>query len=48
VVGAGPAATIAVQQNKLVVPSSRLNTTLVYVENPSPPSFQSLFCTFLI
>ena len=44
----GPAATIAISQNTLAVPSVRPYSTLLVVENPSPPSFQSLLCTFLI
>jgi hypothetical protein len=44
----GPAVAIAVPQNTLAVPSARAYSTLLVVENPSPPSFQSLLCTFLI
>ncbi len=44
----GPAVTIAAFQNTLAVSSARPYGTLLVVENPSPPSFQSLLCTFLI
>jgi len=44
----GPAVTIAVSQDTLAVPSVRPHSTLLVVENSSPPSFQSLLCTFLI
>jgi hypothetical protein len=44
----GPAVTIAVFQSTLAVPSARPHSTLLVVENPSPPSFQSLLCIFLI
>ena len=44
----GQVATIAVPQNTLVVPSARPYSPLLVVEDPSPPSFQSLLCTFLI
>ncbi len=44
----GPAVTIAVPQVTLAVPSTRPYSTLLLVGNPSPPSFQSLLCTFLI
>ena len=47
-VEAGPAATIAVSQETLAVPSVRPHRTLLVVENSSPPCFQSLLCTFLI
>jgi hypothetical protein len=41
--------TIAVTVNMLAVPPIRPSSTLLaVVENPSPPSLQSLFCTFLI
>jgi hypothetical protein len=43
-----PATTTTVTSNLLVVPPSSSSTTLSVVENPSPPSFQSLLCTFLI
>ena len=43
------AATVAVTVNALAVPSIRPSSPLLaVVENPSPPSFQSLLCTFLI
>jgi len=43
------ATTVAVTVNMLAVPPIRpLSTLLAVVENPSPPSLQSLFCTFLI
>jgi hypothetical protein len=44
----GPAATMAVPLDTLAIPSHRPYSTLHAVENPSPPSFQSLLCTFLI
>jgi hypothetical protein len=44
----GLAVTIAISQDTLVVPSVRPYSRLLVVENPSPPSFQSLLCTFLI
>src|SRR5690242_10126582 len=44
----GPAGTIAVSQDTFAVPSVRPYSTLLVVENSSPPSFQSLLCTFLI
>src|SRR5271157_1748947 len=47
-VEAGPVVIVAATQNKLVVPSTRPYNTLLVVEYPSPPSFQSLLCTFLI
>jgi hypothetical protein len=41
--------TIAVTVKMLAVPPIRPSSTLLaVVENPSPPSLQSLFCTFLI
>jgi len=45
-----PAATsVAMTINMLAVPPIRPSSTLLaVVENPSPPSFQSLLCTFLI
>lgn len=39
---------IAVYHDTLAVPSVRRYSTLLVVENPSPPSLQSLLCTFLI
>lgn len=45
---AGPAATITVTQIMLMVPGLGPSPTFPIVENSSPPSFQSLFCTFLI
>ena len=43
------AATVAVTVNTLAVPPIRPSSTLLaVVEHPSPPSLQSLFCTFLI
>jgi hypothetical protein len=44
----GPAITIAVVQNTLAVSSARPYSTLLFAEDSSPPSFQSLLCTFLI
>ena len=44
----GPAHTVAVTQNTFAVPSVARFNTLLLVENSSPPSFQSLLCTFLI
>ncbi|MFI5097306.1 MAG: hypothetical protein ACHQT6_04960 [Candidatus Acidiferrales bacterium] len=43
-----PATTITVTSNLVVVTPNSSATTLSVVENPSPPSFQSLLCTFLI
>lgn len=45
---AGPAATITVSEIMLVVPSLAPTPTFPIVEDSSPPSVQSLFCTFLI
>ena len=43
------ATTVAVTVNMLAVPPIRPSSTLLgVVEKPSPPSFQSLLCTFLI
>lgn len=43
------ATTVAVTFNMLAVPPVRLSSTLLaHAEEPSPPSLQSLFCTFLI
>jgi hypothetical protein len=43
------ATTVAVTANMLAVPPIRPSSTLLgVVEKPSPPSFQSLLCTFLI
>ena len=47
-VEAGPAVTIALLQGTLAVPSARPYRTFLAVENASPPSLQSLLCTFLI
>jgi hypothetical protein len=47
-VDVGTAVTMAVALNTLAVPSARPYRTRLAVENPSPPSFQSLLCTFLI
>ena len=44
----GPAVTMVVPPSTLVVPSPRPYSAPHAVENPSPPSFQSLLCTFLI
>jgi hypothetical protein len=44
----GPAVTIAVSQDTLVVPSVGPYSRPLVVENPSAASFQSLLCTFLI
>src|SRR5690349_8790056 len=43
----GPAVTIAVSQDTLVVPSVGPYSRPPVVENPSAASFQSLLCTFL-
>ena len=45
---AGPAATVTVSQIMLMVPSLGPSPTFPIVEDSSPPSVQSLFCTFLI
>jgi len=43
------ATTVTVTVNLLaVLPARPSSALLVVVENPSPPSLQSLFCTFLI
>jgi|SRR5208283_4230921 len=43
------ATTVAVTVNMLAVPPIRSSSTLLaVVEKPSPPSFQSLLCIFLI
>jgi hypothetical protein len=44
----GPAVTMVVPPSTLVVPSPRTYSAPHAVENPSPPSFQPLLCTFLI
>jgi hypothetical protein len=44
----GLAVAITVPPNTLAVPSASPYRTLLLVENSSPPSFQSLLCTFLI
>jgi hypothetical protein len=44
----GLAVVIAVSQNTLPVRAATPYSTFLLVENPSPPSFQSLLCTFLI
>lgn len=44
----GPAVTIVQTENTLTVPNARLYDVVPVAENPSPPSFQSLLCTFLI
>ena len=44
----GPLVTIDVSQNMLVIPSARLSSTPAFFECSSPPSSQSLLCTFLI
>jgi hypothetical protein len=44
----GPAVTQTVSQQILFTPTFGPCTTLFVVEYPSPPSFQSLLCTFLI
>jgi hypothetical protein len=43
-----PATTIAVTGNLLVIPRISSSTRPSVVEYPSPPSFQSLLCNFLI
>lgn len=45
---AGPVVSITVNHDTLAVPTVRPYSTLLALENPSPPSFQSLLCTFLI
>lgn len=47
-VAVGPAVTTVVSQNTLAVPSTTPHSLLLVLENPSPPSVQSLLCTFLI
>jgi hypothetical protein len=47
-VEATPSVLVADTRNTLVVLSTRPSDTLLVVEYPSPPSFQSLLCTFLI
>jgi hypothetical protein len=44
----GPAVTIAVSQDTLSVPGVIPYSKFFVVDNPSPPSIQSLLCTFLI
>jgi len=44
----GPAVTVAEVRNSLEVPSARPETVFFVGESASPPSFQSLLCTFLI
>jgi hypothetical protein len=44
----GPVVTISVSQSTLAIPSARPSSTLSFFEYSSPPSFQSLLCTFLI
>jgi hypothetical protein len=44
----GPALAITVSQNALAIPIATGYSTLLVVEHPSPPSLQSLLCTFLI
>lgn len=43
-----PAVTIVQTDNTLTVPNARHYEVVPVVENPLPPSFQSLLCTFLI
>jgi hypothetical protein len=43
-----PAVTAAVPDSTLALPSVRPYSKLLVGENSSPPSFQSLLCTFLI
>lgn len=44
----GPAVTIAVSQDTLVVPNAKPFGSLLVAEDSSPPSFQSFLCIFLI
>ena len=44
----GPALATTVSQNTLAIPITTSYSTLLVVEHPSPPSLQSLLCTFLI
>ncbi len=44
----GPAITIAVAQDIPAAPSTKQYSPLQFIENSSPPSSQSLLCTFLI
>jgi len=44
----GPAPTILVAQNLLNIPGAAAYAPLPFLKNPSPPSSQSLLCTFLI
>lgn len=44
----GPLVTIAVSAHTLAIPSARLSRTPAFFKCSSPPSFQSLLCTFLI
>ena len=45
---AGPSVAMAVPLYTLAIHSPRPCSTLLVIENPSPPSLQSLLCTFLI
>ena len=47
-VAVGPTVSSDIPRNELVLPSARPYSTQLLVENSSPPSFQSLLCTFLI
>jgi hypothetical protein len=47
-VEAGPTIAMALPLYTLAIPGPRPYSTLVVAEDPSPPSFQSLLCTFLI
>jgi hypothetical protein len=44
----GPALATTVSQNTLAIPIATSYSTFLIVEHPSPPSLQSLLCTFLI
>ena len=44
----GPAITIEVSQQILAVPSATPYNSVLFIANSSPPSSQSLLCTFLI
>jgi len=44
----GPAITTEVSQQTLAVPKAAPYNPLLFIANPSPPSSQSLLCTFLI
>jgi len=44
----GPGVSVAVSHDALALPSTRTFSAPLLVEVSSPPSFQSLLCTFLI